>query len=316
MSSSPRNIAVLRNGAIGDFVVTLPAISGLGAAYPDAALRLIGRPSIASLSHCPTILDINNATFASLYSPGDLPELTRRIFADLDIILAYAVDDEGQLEGRLQEIVPGTVLVHDPRPPLSVHIVDHLLDPLIQLGIPVTHPEPRIQLQADDEVYAAEIWRDRHLKHPLVLIHIGSGGIGKCWSISKFHSLAERLTQEGIGTLILQGPVELERSESDTTEETCLLVPPSLLDLAGLLASADLFIGNDSGPGHIAAAVGIPTLTLFGPTDSHRWKPRSDLARCITAPHSDLCRLPVDNVYESAVEILHTHVASHGKSPS
>ena len=82
------------------------------------------------------------------------------------------------------------------------------------------------------------------------------------------------------------------------------LIPGDLRSMAGLLRHADLFIGNDSGPGHIAAAVGTPTLTLFGPSDAETWAPRHPLARVLKAPDGHLPSLSVESVLRAALEMF------------
>ena len=303
MMPTQPNIALLRSGAIGDFVVTLPAISALEEAYPEADLTMIGHPSIVSLSHCSDVRNINDAAFADLYSSGPLREQTRDIFAECDLVIAYSVDPDGQLAKRLSSVVPGKVLVHDPRPAGSVHIVDHLLAPLKRLGIPVHCTIPRIQLNEAEKVYSDGIFLEHRLREPLVMLHTGSGGLSKCWPTNNYQLLASCLHNEGVHTLFLHGPCEIDRGHQ-RPDGTVDLVPPTLMDLAGLLSRASLFIGNDSGPAHISAAVGSPTLTLFGPTDPVTWGPRSPFARHLAAENGDLNRLTVDAVMERASEIL------------
>jgi ADP-heptose:LPS heptosyltransferase len=290
----------------------MPAISALRTAFPDAEFHLIGHPSIACLSHCPNIHDINNAEFASLYATTPIPAPTREIFSELDLLLAYAVDPDGQLSGHLEQIVPGDTLVHNPVPPPSMHIVDHLLEPLSRLGIPVKQNSPHIEIDALGRAYAEQVLQAHCYTHPPVIIHTGSGGIRKCWPVDRFNTLADRLHRAGIRGLFIQGPVELERGAGSHAT----LSPPDLPSLAGLLAKSRLFIGNDSGPGHIAAAVGAPSLTLFGPTDANVWRPRGPMARHLCAPDGDLNRLSVDRVVETVLDQLQPQSSGLGDSPA
>ena len=314
MTSVPNKLAVMRSGAIGDFIFTMPAISALRTAFPDAEFHLIGQPSIACLSHCANIHDINSAEIAPLHGLAPVPARTRRIFSELDLLLAYAVDLDGQLSSRLEEIVPGDTLVYNPVPPPSMHIVDHLLEPLSRIGIPVTQTSPHIDIDDMGRAYAEQVLQAHHYTHPPVIIHTGSGGIQKCWPVDRYNTLADRLHHEGIRSLFLQGPAELERGAGSHSEVT--LSPPDLPALAGLLGEARLFIGNDSGPGHIAAAVDAPTLTLFGPTDANVWRPRGALARHLCAPGGDLNRLSVDRVLEAVFDQLRAQPGILGDSPA
>lgn len=298
-------MAVIRGGAIGDFVLTLPAIAALRSLYPATCLRLVGRPATLRLAHPDQILDQESRQLAPLHAAiRPLPPDTAALFADVDLLLAYIVDPDGALTDSLRTLVRGPLLVHDPRPPAlsPVHITDHLLQPLRLHDIPIPDPTPRILLRAADRVFAATCWRQRSLPSPTVVVHPGSGGLGKCWPLENFLELIDQLQQRGIGVLVLCGPVEADRQPIPSRVRP--LQPPGLLELAGLLERADLFIGNDSGPGHIAAAVGTPTLSLFGPTDPRVWKPRSLQARSLQAPAGQLAALAVDSVLQAAGEIL------------
>jgi ADP-heptose:LPS heptosyltransferase len=101
-----------------------------------------------------------------------------------------------------------------------------------------------------------------------VLLHPGSGSPKKNWPLEYFQELAQRLNATGLTTAFTHGP-----AEDNLPLENCL-PPMSLPDLARTLASAHLYIGNDTGITHLAAAVGTPTLALFGPTNPTVWAPR------------------------------------------
>ena len=304
MPVNPDRISIIRSGAVGDFVLTLPAVDTLRVAYPRSCLRLIGSPSILRLAPVNDIVDVNSAEVAGLYNPvGPVPERTRARFCDVDLLLAYAVDPDRSLQSRLAEIVNGTAIVYDPRPKGGVHVVEHLLTPLRRMGIPTSDPMPRIRLGADELAHGGEVLKGHRLSSPLVAIHPGSGGREKCWPLTSYLKLAHRLVSRGAGVTAVCGPVEQDVVHVLQAHIPCL-VPPDLRSLAALLHSADLFIGNDSGPGHIAAAVGTPTLTLFGPTDAETWAPRHPLARILKAPDGHLPSLSVESVLSAARQLL------------
>ena len=303
MSFNPKHIAIIRSGAIGDFVLTLPAVNALQLAYPRSRFRLIGNPSILRLGPVRNLIDINSAEIAGLYNPeGAVPERTRALFAGVDLLLAYAVDPDRRLQARLSEIVRGRAIVFDPRPKRDTHITEHLLAPLHRISVPVSDPIPRIPLNEVEVDHSHGILQRERLSSPLVAIHPGSGGRGKCWPLPSFLKLARDLRALDAGVVVLCGPVE--RHMVDTLRaHVPSLIPGDLRGLAGLLHGADLFIGNDSGPGHIAAAVGTPTLTLFGPTDAETWAPRHPRARVLKAPDGHLPSLSVESVLRAALEM-------------
>ena len=292
-------ITIFRGGAIGDFVLTLPAIDAVRRAFPAADLRLIGRPATLALGPAASILDGEDPRLIPLHRAGPLPPATRQLFAATQRVLAYAVDAQQHFGPQLRRAVAGPVLLWDPRPPADFrgHIVDHLLRPLRQWGLPVCDHTPHIELLPSDYSYV-----DALPSTPEVVIHIGSGSPAKCWPATNFHALASALQKKGWHTALLCGPVECERQLA--TGNLPALHPPDLRSLAGLLAKAALFIGNDSGPGHIAAAVGTPTLTLFGPTDPQLWAPRGKRSQVLQAPSADIAAIPTAAAIDAALALL------------
>jgi heptosyltransferase III len=116
----------------------------------------------------------------------------------------------------------------------------------------------------------------------VVVIQPGSGGEKKCWHIDNFLAVAKQLTSQGIQVTFLLGPAELDRFSNTTPAvllrkieaagAKCLTNLP-LTQVLGLLSCADGFIGNDSGITHLAAALGIRTLAVFGPTNPAVYRP-------------------------------------------
>jgi len=301
---------VMRGGAIGDFILTTPAIDAMRPCSSRDGLCIIGRPTIACLAHPDYLLDSEGASATCLYAEeGPVTAEVREQLADARVVLAYTTYPESKLRRRLRGLTDGEVWVHDPRPTpgARLHMVEHLLCPLRRHGVPIGDPVPRLQVGARDREYAAGVPIGGSNHVPLVLLHPGSGGPHKCWPPRRFALLAGQLCRRGCRVAVIWGPVEAERGSdlTDQLDEECpVLCPPDLPSLAGLLAMAHLFIGNDSGPGHMAAAVGIATLSLFGPTDPVLWCPRSPASRVLVAPGGDLRTLAVDSVRRAAEEQL------------
>jgi ADP-heptose:LPS heptosyltransferase len=124
---------------------------------------------------------------------------------------------------------------------------------------------------------------------PVVLIHPGSGGRAKCWPLACFIEMARQLRSSAGGertdpsrerkraVVFLVGPVERETwAPSELTalrDEFRVLCCPEPDELVVLLAAAAVVVGNDGGPGHLAALLGRPTVTIFGPTSPTVWRP-------------------------------------------
>jgi ADP-heptose:LPS heptosyltransferase len=132
---------------------------------------------------------------------------------------------------------------------------------------------------------------------PYEVIHPGAGSPRKCWPLERFVELTRLLRGTGagqrgrkkssprLGVVLVLGPVECEWWGQDRAEtlkrEFPTLVCPSLMTLAGVLAGAAGFLGNDSGVSHLAAGVGAPTVALFGPTQARHFAPLGPKVRVI-----------------------------------
>jgi len=112
--------------------------------------------------------------------------------------------------------------------------------------------------------------------HPIAVIHPGAGGKGKCWPVERFAAVADHLRRRGLQSVWVVGPVEMETWPPGAMAligEDTLVSNPPLITLAGLLAQASVFIGNDSGPAHLAASIGTRTVAMFGPTSAVHFGP-------------------------------------------
>ena len=107
-----------------------------------------------------------------------------------------------------------------------------------------------------------------------VVIHPGGGADRKCWPADRYLALAERLASAGKTVRVLLGEVELERWPTKQIEQfksVCQVqTPANLVDLMSHIASASAFIGNDSGPGHLAGILGVATLSLLAQRPTRR----------------------------------------------
>lgn len=152
-----------------------------------------------------------------------------------------------------------------------------------RLGLPGPKPVPvkRWSLPAGLRAAAAELLAARGVDATgrFIAMHVGSGSADKCWPIDRFVHLAQRLD---LPFVFLTGPVERERLGNEAAasfgEIGALIDNPSLTELAGILAAATAFVGNDSGPTHLAAAVGTAALAIFGPTDPAQFSPQAHVA--------------------------------------
>lgn len=281
-------ILVIRAGALGDVILTLPVLRVLREHFPRAHIEVMGYPAtlgwIQGQGCVDAIRSIEQGSMASFFvRDGSLPEDLRTYFGRFDWILLYSQDQEGVFSENLRRAGARQVISW---PAFSaagerVHENDHLLKALRGLGIEVDNRTPCIHLTDADRATARIFWEKWRLHdQPVFVIHPGSGGRSKCWMPERFARIGDELVTAYGGTvLVLKGPADEEQVHEMTTYmNTPFIVVEGrpVLEVAGMLERATLFLGNDSGITHLAVGVGAPTITLFGPTDPAVWAPRGD----------------------------------------
>ena len=196
------------------------------------------------------------------------------------------------------------------------HEVERNLDVLRFLGGSVENDGLELWLTEGDEKFAAVAWQNHHVRDSDVVVGLGpsSGNAPlKQWPVSNFVDLARWLaTEYQARVLIVGGP-----SEEPVGDLIKSAAGPSVFNMAGktslrqtaaLLKRCQLFVGNDGGPMHLAAAVRVPTVALFGSSCHHRFGPWGQLgnvlwsvlpcSQCFQDNHGDRCRsCPFDRVY-------------------
>lgn len=262
---------VVRLGALGDAVLTLPALAHLIACGDD--VTVLGVP--ASWSFLPSsgpiaIADAEAAEWRSLFSGEAVAAI--RGFDRVVVMLgkpdvAEATSRAGIATQRVTPVRPGQS---------GVHAAERLL-----LGVGGAEVDP----EAVRLLIAPAPDGDAH---DLVL-HPGSGGKMKRWPAERFAELARRAK----APLILLGPAEEDLASA--FEGLPVARDWALPRVAATLAKARAFVGNDSGVSHLASWL-CPTLALFGPTDPKVWAPAGPTAHVMAAPKGDLSRLSVDEV--------------------
>lgn len=294
-------ILVIRPGALGDTVVTEPVVAALRSAYPRARIDLAGRTDYLPLLLGPHLADAcisgDSSGLTSLFSSGPLK------LPPCDVVLAFLPDPDGALLARLHTCCD-TAVVFDPRPGegAAVHIVDHLLASLGPLGVTAVRNQPRL-VCVDDWCDAARLLRPRG---DYAAIHPGSGGRAKLWRPRGWGEVVAAL--DTLDVLMTAGPAD-ERTVADVlaqagaTSRLSVVRDQPVTTVAGLVAGAKVFLGCDSGVAHLAAALGVPTVALFGPTDPRVWAPRGPAVRILAGPGSSTGAILPSDVLAAARSI-------------
>ena len=274
-----RRLLILRGGALGDFLVTLPAIALLRERWPAAEIELIGNPVAAALAQSRGLLDRvhpqSSARWLPLHGREPLPPELHTWLSDFDLILSFQPDPAGDLAARFP-LQPGQRFLAGSPHPTSGPAAAHYCAPLRELGL---RPEALVYRLAPLAPVAPA-------PGPVpVLIHPGSGSPRKNWPCERWLELAALLPNPVtvlLGEAEIARPLPLPLAEARATgspsvrlggRDVDLLWQPPLEELLRRLAGARAFLGHDSGVSHLAACAGTPGLLLFGPTDPSIWKP-------------------------------------------
>ncbi|MFP4480968.1 MAG: glycosyltransferase family 9 protein [Desulfohalobiaceae bacterium] len=142
----------------------------------------------------------------------------------------------------------------------AIHVRENYLQQLQQMDIPACAHWHQAWL---------EFFATQHIDQEKIHILPGAGHKAKCWPLDNYLQLASRLQTQGLCPVFVLGPVERERGMEVQGFES--VQPGSLAELQEILAGSGLVVGNDSGPLHLAAYLGRPTLVLFGPSCPLRW---------------------------------------------
>lgn len=296
-------ILVIRGGAIGDFILTLPALRALRDAYPNARIEILGYEHIAALAenrfYVQHVRSIESATLSRFFAENaELPAELGKHFAQFDLIISYLYDPDLIFEKNLRrcgarEVVRGPAKIDN-----RSHAACQLAQPIADLGLPISDFAAKLYPSSEDRHRAKGFVAG--LATPIVALHPGSGSERKNWSLQNWIDLGNDFLENSAGSLLI---VSGEADEDQTRQLESVWQHSRirfakrlpLPDLAAVLEDA-IFLGHDSGISHVAAAAGASCILLFGPTDPAVWAPLNKNTRVIRAPNKDLRGRDVDLV--------------------
>lgn len=324
--SEPTKILVIQPGLIGDCILTLPLIGALRELHQTDSVELWAHREyagyLAGRSDVLTTRDILEVNIAPLF--GKVPNVKYAHHAQLiatlkefDLVVAFVHKRHNAQEACLRRIAEEShgqliaCMIFMPEMQTGLHITayhnqqynqqihnSHCLKD-VNLEATFIAPNDEDKMAAVEMLARAGIRKDR----PIAAIHPGAGVAWKKWHASNFRRLAASLTARGLQVLWIHGPADFGdigiTAIHDPRENRNGIVNQPLRALAGLFSFLDLYIGNDSGITHLAAAAGCPTVSIFGPTDHVLYKPigphvaafRPSPESFTTESELDLCKL-------------------------
>jgi heptosyltransferase-2 len=315
-------ILIIRGGAIGDFVLTLPAIRAIRDNLPENHIEILGYKHIIALAEKRFYAD---ATRSIEYGPlarffvfaGNLDKELQEYFAGFDQVISYLFDPDGIFETNLRRCDVKHLITADPQ------IRDHEYAPL-QLARPLErlalfpekiHPElfPSEEDLAEAGKILAGAGRGEELEgdDPWIALHPGSGSPHKNWPVERWVQVTSDLLANypQARLLVVGGEADEQllaefKQQNRFPERTLIQSNLPLPTVAALLARARLFLGHDSGISHIAAAVGTRCLLLYGPTSAATWGPQSANTTFICSDTPSMNEITTDHVADAAEGLL------------
>ncbi len=252
------DVLVLRRGGLGDTLLMLPTLRALRRRHAGATLWFAGVREFAAVLLANGAVDgVLSSEDLALWSLG----MARGVAAREGLgRFAHIVSDDPKVAVVASEHTG--VQTFDPRPrdtsPLGLQIAR-------QLGLDPVWPDDARLLPPRTVPVAGP-----------VLLAPGSGGRDKCWPRDRWQALADQLAAAGERVGVVVGPVEMERDDPRCwpwPAGTAFVVEPEPTALTVHFTAAAAFVGNDSGPTHLAAMLGVPTVAIFGPSDPSVWAP-------------------------------------------
>ena len=292
---------VVRAGALGDLLLLRGVIAGLRAAAHDVVLMAPAGPGAALVGKGPAnvaaLLAWDRPDLLPLHvADGHLAPALGDLLGQFDAVLAYTRNPV--VIENLRRLVP-RVLARDPQPPRAgPHVSAWLQEPLRNLGVPLV--EVPVEPPVPEELAAAGAVAP-DLPPRFLAIHMGSGSVSKNWSPLDYAGLVNALSPAAAFVLV-EGPAEkgtLGELRHHPRARFASFLPPRVL--GALLARAALYVGNDSGVSHLAAAWGAPSLVLFGPTDPALYSPLGPRVTVLRSPDGTMAGLRLAAVTEAAL---------------
>ena len=348
---NPKRILVTKFRAMGDTILLTSALSELHRHFPNAQIHVaVTEPWIWLLDGFPGVTKLLPVTWHNDRA-ARTKAATRLAFQlrseKYDVVVGFHSSPVAAMVGlstgaKIRAIhfhsfkaknMYSTVII--PGKGTVKPVVERDLDTVRALGLTV--PEgvlPRVYLKPEEKALAIEEFNSWGLKRPVLGVALGASRPTKIWPLHRFAEISQKWVSETKGSvLVIAGPGEetlveqFYRSIPNTAEaRSAIQVMPAchVRVLGARLSQLNLLVGNDSGPRHLAAAVGIPTVTLFGPEHPLEWHPYPQdrhpmffiepmpcrknqepgsppwcgLQECIVEAHQCMTKISVDEVFE------------------
>lgn len=296
LTDLPLKILGLRGGALGDLVLTLPALREIRNAYPDAEIELLGvlpQARLAVPEYVDRVERVDAIKFAPLFAQDEFPESLRNRLSRFDLAVNFFADPNSVISRNLIAAGVKKVVGGLKQPSTEMHAVHFLAGVLEPLGLTLRDPVPALAVGP----------RPAHSSR--FAFHPGSGSADKNWPVSRWAELIRQCDGLFDDFLLVGGEADgvVVREFLSICEGPRLktLLGADLAELSRALNACGVFAGHDTGVSHLAAAIGTPTVALFGPTAPNIWAPLGRNVRVVRSPTAKMDPIQVEEVVAAVV---------------
>ena len=332
----PKNLLVVRLGAMGDVIHTMHAVALLRRALPETKIGWVieerwaellcarRTPRSGARSADRPLVDFVHVVNTKAWRKSPLASETRQQFSAAlkeirDQKYELAIDFQGAIKSALLARLAGTKLVvgmDEPREgparlfysqrvqTREAHVIAQYctlakavggdlslrasLDRTAEGGCPPAHGFGALQIPLDESAEQAISLKLQSVGSPIVLVNPGAGWGAKEWPAVRYGEVSRELAQQGAHIFVNYGPGEeqLAKDVQDSSAGAAQPITCSIAELIALARRTSLFIGGDTGPLHLAAALSIPVVAIFGPTDPARNGPYGEKSIVLRNPAS------------------------------
>ena len=279
----PKKILIIRGGAIGDFILTLPVFQALKVSYPKTQIGCLSPPGIGELARMADLADevrcLEEGCWAMFFvEHGELDSAASEWLAAFDCIISFLHDPGGVWRANVARVTDGKFLAgcHRPADEWAEPASMTLLRALEPLGIVHADPIPRIELAQPSA------------QSNTIALHPGSGSKLKNWPEEKWAQFISILIEDGESLLLVGGEAETEKvkrlAAMFPNANPRVVLNQSLTKVARELVVCRSFVGHDSGITHLAAALGLPSIVLWAQTNERVWCPLGEGVQVLKDP--------------------------------
>jgi heptosyltransferase-1 len=332
LSFDPRNILVIDFGQLGDVVLSLPALRAIRERFPTAHVTVaVGKPGAAVVElsgYVDSNLIVDRVALRDGFKPLSIARVFKLVKDVRDRKFDFVIDLHSLSETNILGFLSGApqrlysrrptrsldfLSNFRPRPPVEVdhrgrHLIDRYLDVLIPLGVQSGSRLPSLKPRSTDLATVDRLLRKAKadIGVPLVGIFPGAGHPSRRWPLEQFAELADFLVRnDRVKILAFAGPEEqafVQEIRRGFPEATLVLDKLTIPQLAAAQSRLAAFVSNDTGPMHIASAVGAPVVLLLDKRAPTSYLPQGDRHRIIYS--NEIQNIDVEEVYTGTRAVL------------